>query len=90
MSEKKSFPTAIEEILAALRDPLGVAVIETLSDLEVPASELGNIRFDDFTWKDDGGGSDGEVDPDGETRRYTMRLEFSLSISASRKARVRP
>ena len=90
MAEKKSFPTAIEEILAALRDPLGVAVIETLGDLEAPASELGAVRFDDFTWKDDGGGSDGEVDHDGETRRYTMRLGFSLSISASRKARVRP
>lgn len=90
MAEKKSFPTAIEEILAALRGPLGVAVIETLSDLEIPASELGDIRFDEFTWKDDGGGGNGEVNPDGEPRRYTVRLGFSLSISASRKARVRP
>ena len=87
-AEKKRFPTAIEEILAALRDPLGAAMIETLSDLEVPASELGNIRFDDFTWKDDGGEGESEVDPDGETRRYTMRLGFSLSISASRKRRA--
>ncbi|HKV38996.1 MAG TPA: hypothetical protein VJX67_07275, partial [Blastocatellia bacterium] len=82
------FPTAIEEILAALRDPLGVAVIETLGDLEVPASELGNVRFDRFKWEDGGGG--GKSDQlDGERERYTMQLDFSVSISASRKHRVR-
>ena len=90
MAEKKSFPTAIEEILAALRDPLGVAVIETLGDLEVAASELGAVRFDDFTWEDGGAGLEGRAETDGETRRYTVRLGFSLSISASRKVRVRP